>query len=294
MLVNPHCLGYRHIIDLGIFTRNVDEKEVAEFLETKPYISEVVTHQGKYNFYGKTALKDLNQLSKIIEDLEANSKIIRVEALIWVEAVNVEFPHNLTIKPLEQKSESPKSRGPAPTHLDQASVELDETDIKISTILSRQSRTPFRQIAKELDLSTKTIIQRYNKLRSNLLTRSTITVDLNKLGYQALANIYVKVANRSKMNEIYSRLLKIPNVIVIIRLIGTYDLYIALVVEDFNSLFNAKNKIEGITGLETLDIFMHPVPTSWPLNLFPSLLESDVMQPKYWTASANTISIDKP
>jgi DNA-binding Lrp family transcriptional regulator len=166
-------------------------------------------------------------------------------------------------------------------------VKFDEIDIKIATILSKHSRIPFRQIAQELDLSTKTIIQRYNKLRLNLLTRSTITLDLSKLGYRALANIYMKVANRSKMNEIYSKLLEIPNVIVIIRLIGTYDLYVALVVENFESLFEARTKMEEISGLETQDFFMHPAPTSWPLNLFPALLKGEVMEPKNWAATSN-------
>ena len=32
-IVNPHCLGYRHIIDLGIITESENEKAVAEYLE---------------------------------------------------------------------------------------------------------------------------------------------------------------------------------------------------------------------------------------------------------------------
>lgn len=39
------------------------------------------------------------------------------------------------------------------------------------------------------------------------------------------------------MNELYSQLLQIPNVIVIIRLVGNYDLYVAIVLEDFDNLF---------------------------------------------------------
>ena len=56
MLVNPHCLGYRHIVDLFIINDVENDKEVAKFLESKPYISEVVGPFGKYNFFGKVAL----------------------------------------------------------------------------------------------------------------------------------------------------------------------------------------------------------------------------------------------
>ncbi len=281
-LVNPHCLGYRHIVDLGVITTHEDEKEVAEYLEKKPYISQVVRNMGKFNFFGKVALRDLNGLSEIVEDLESNQKITRVQTLIWTQAVGVEYPQNLTIKPLSYSNSYKNKQQPAATNLDQPLIELDDIDRKIAILVSRNSRTPFRKIAEQLGVSTKTVIQRYKKLRENLLTLSTITVDLNKLGFKSLANIYVKVSNRSKMAEIYNRLLQIPNLIVIIRLIDTYDLYLAVVLEDFDKLFEVQDQLRKIDGLEKPDIFLRPVVPCWPLNLFPSLLENESMQPKYW------------
>jgi Lrp/AsnC family transcriptional regulator for asnA, asnC and gidA len=286
MLVNPHCLGYRHIIDLGIITDTENEKEVAKHLDSKPYISQVVSHFGKYSFFGKVALKDLNKLSGIIEDLESNHKIEHVDALIWAEAINIEFPQNLIINPLNLENEIKNIQRPALTNLDQVPLEIDEIDRKIALVLCQKARTPFRKIAEQLDISTKTVIQRYRKLRQNLITLSTVTLNLNKIGYNAIANFYIKVSNRSKMAEIYSHLLQIPNVIVIIRLIGTYDLYVAIVVEDFDKMFEAKEKIRKISGLEKPDIFLTPMLPGWPLNLFPSLLENE-LTPKHWINSTS-------
>jgi DNA-binding Lrp family transcriptional regulator len=282
MLVNPHCLGYRHIIDLGIMNAVENEKEVAKFLESKTYISEVVGPLGKYNFYGKVALRDLNKLGKIIEDLESNRNIKHVDALIWAEAVNIEYPQNLIINSLDCENEQKNNHMPAFTYLDQAPFEIDEIDRKIAKILSEKSRTPFKKIAEQLDISTKTVIQRYKKLRGNLLTLSTITLDLNKLGYKALAHLYIKVSNRSKMSDIYSQLLQIPNVIVIIRLIGSYDVYSAIALEDFEKMFEACERIRRISGIEATEVFLTKMLPAWPLNLFPSLLENEPIQPKYW------------
>jgi Lrp/AsnC family transcriptional regulator for asnA, asnC and gidA len=282
-LVNPHCLGYRHIIDLGIIASHENEKAVAGYLESKPYVSQVVRNLGKYNFYGKVALRDLNNLSKIIEDLESNQKIEHVDALIWAEAVNIEHPKNIIIRPLPYDNGYKNNQRPALTDLDQTPIEIDDTDRKIALLVSRNARTPFRKIGAKLDTSTKTVIQRYKRLRQNLLTLSTITVDLNKLGYNALANLYVKVSNRSKMTDIYSQLLHIPNLIVIIRLIGSYDLYISIILEDFDRLFKVQEQIHKINGLEMPDVFITPMMPSWPLNLFPSLLENEAMMPKYWS-----------
>lgn|GEM_PF-509182 len=282
MLVNPHCLGYRHIIDLGITTAVEDEKEVAKFLETKQYISELIGPLGKYNFLGKVVLRDLNKLHEIIAELESNQNINHVDALIWAEAVNIEFPQNLIIKPELQENSQFVNRKATLTNLDQPSLDIDQTDRKIAKILSDNSRIPFKSIAEQLDMSTKAVIQRYKKLRENLLTLSTISLNLTKLGYTALGAVYLKVSNRSKMPEIYSQLLQIPNLIVIIRLIDTYDIYCAIALENFEKLFEVNEKIRRINGIEATETYVTPMAPSWPLNLFPSLLESEYMKPKYW------------
>ena len=288
MLINPHCLGYRHIIDLFIINDVENDNEVAKLLESKPYISDVVGPFGKYNFFGKVALKNLNKLQEIIEDLESNHIIKHVDALIWAEAINVEYPQNLIIKSIDWANEQKNNYTQLVNNNDLAPLEIEETDRKIAKILSENSRTPFKKIAKELDISSKTVIQRYRKLRRNLLTLSTVTLDLNKLGYKALANLYVKVSNRSKMLEICSQLLQIPNLIVIIRLIGAYDLYAAIALENFEKLFEANEKIRRIEDVETTEVILTPMLPSWPLNLFPSLLEGETMQPKYWPTAPTT------
>lgn len=279
-LVNPHCLGYRHIVDLGIITDAENEKEVCTYLETKPRVGQVVTHLGKYNFYAKVALSDLNKLSQIVEDLEANAKIKHVDTLIWAEAVNVEFPTNLIIKPLPHSGI--KHQRPTLTNIDQKMVQLDEIDRKIAIIVATKARTPFRHIAEELGISTKTVIQRYKKLREKLFVRSTVTVNLNKLGYHAMADLYIKVVNRSKLTDIYSQLLQIPNVIVIIRLLGDYDLYVAVALEDFGKMFEVSEQISRIGGIEKPYFFLTPMVPTWPLNLFSELLEKDTFSKFYY------------
>jgi DNA-binding Lrp family transcriptional regulator len=281
ILVNPHSLGYRHIIDLGITTAVEDEKAVEEFLEGKPYISEVVGPVGKYNFYGKVALRDLNALAGILEDLESNRKIKHVDALIWAEAVNVEYPQNLVIKPLKNDQGHERSQRPPSVNQDAMHIQIDDIDRRIAIILSNKSRMPFRKIAEQVGISTKNVIQRYRRLRKTVLTLSTITVNLSALGYNALSHMYLKIGNRSKMTEIYSQLLQIPNMIVIIRLIGSYDLYACVALEDFEAYFKVKEQIRCINGVEAIDTFLSEVPPAWPFNLFPSLLQSEIM-PKYW------------
>jgi Lrp/AsnC family transcriptional regulator for asnA, asnC and gidA len=281
MLVNPHSLGYKYIIDVGIVTAIDNEKEVMEFLKNKPYIRHVVGPFGKYNFWTKVALHDVKKLAGILEDIESNSHIEHADALIWAEAVNIEHVENLVIKPFTNNNE----QKPAHTHSSInlfEETQIDETNRKIAAILSQNSRTPFSAIAEQLGISTKNVIQRYQRLRENVLTHSTITVDLRKLGYNAFAHMFVRVANRSKIPEICAQMLQIPNLIAMIRLLGAYDLYTCIVLTDFEELFKLTEQIRIIQGIDRTETFLSPIFPAWPLHLFPSLLQSELMEPKFW------------
>jgi hypothetical protein len=47
-------------------------------------------------------------------------------------------------------------------------------------------------------------------------------------------------------------------------------------------MFETNEKIRRISGVNSADTFITKMPPSWPLNLFPSLLEKEYIQPKYW------------
>lgn len=269
MQVNPLSLGYRCIADVGIVTSIENEKKVAEFLKTKPYIQHIISLFGKYNFGAKVALKDVNQLTGIIEDLESNPYIKRVDSMIWADSVNLDHTENLIIKP-EPSDEIKQLASPLPIYNEE--FDLDEKDRQIAIILTMNSRMPFKRIAEKLGISTKNVIQRYNGLRGKILTLSSITVDLNKLGYNGMAHMFLKINNRSKMPEVYSKLLKIPNMIVAIRLIGPYDLFALAALEDFNDEFRLKSELRKIADIEKMDTFLNPTFKAYPLNLFNNLL----------------------
>ena len=283
MRVNPHSLGYKYITDLGIKTSAENESAVFEFITEKPYISNIVGPFGKYAFWAKVALHDTQKLAAILEDLESEPKIENIDSFIWVEAINIEYPENLILGPFDNKRKEEKYMKKNPISIDE--IRIDEIDRKIAQILSQKSRTPFRKIGEQLGISTKNVVKRYRKLRKNVLLRSTITIDLSKFGYTALSNTFVKAKNRSKLAEIRDQILDIPNTIVIIRLIGQYDLYISTALANFEDLFNLTERIRKIPDIEKTESFVCQMVPKWPLNLFPSLLESERMEPKVFAYS---------
>jgi Lrp/AsnC family transcriptional regulator for asnA, asnC and gidA len=268
MLVNPYALGYSYICLIGMVVNAENEQKAIDFLASKPYIPIVFKNFGKYSLGTQVALRNIDKLSKMQQDLEESQLIKHVDSLILVDDMIIEHPENLIVKPfngrIEPESKVMEKKGP--------NVQLDEIDRKIAKILTQKSRTSFRKIAAQLGTSPKRVIERYKKLRENLLTLSTITVDLNKLGYSAGAYLFIKLANKGTTSEVATELLKTPNLIVLVKYIGIYDLFAHVVFEDFQQYFKIVENIKKIQNIEQLDIFLTPNFPAWPLNRFASLL----------------------
>lgn len=268
--VNPHSLGYRCISEIGIITAAENEKKVKEFLESKPYTSLVRGAFGKYNLSTTVALRSVQELSRIQEDLQSNPLINQLDSLIWTGAINVDHTENLEVKPTNGETQLRFNQRATPGKVEEAKI--DETDRKIARMLTNNSRMSFRRIAQQLGISTKNVIQRYKKLRKNVLPFSTITVDLQKLGYKAMAHLFIRAKNKSKIPEIYGQIIQIPNLIVTIKYIGHYDMFAVVALSDFEEMFKLKDQLHRINHIEKTDTFIEPMFHAWPLNIFACLL----------------------
>ncbi len=267
MLVNPYSLGYKCTVDLGITTSVENEEEIIAFLRTKPYIAGASGNFGRYNIHAFLVLTDIEKLSGILGEIEANPKVIHIDSLIWAESINMDHTENLEIKPSKHAQIYYK-----PLEVNREEERIDKLDRQIASILSMQSRTPFRVIAKQLGISPRNVIQRYHRLKGKVLTRSTISVDLNKLGYTAMAHIFIKVSNRSKMQEIFAQIFQIPNLVIAIRLIGPYDVRALVAINDFEDLFQVTENFRRIKGIDKADTYLYRAFSMWPMNLFAPLL----------------------
>lgn len=81
-----------------------------------------------------------------------------------------------------------------------------------------------------------------------------------------MANVCIKVFTKSEIPKIYAQILQIPNVIVAIRIIGTYDLRIWAILADFEDLYKLTQQLRRISGIEQADTFVHEPFRHWPLN----------------------------
>jgi Lrp/AsnC family transcriptional regulator for asnA, asnC and gidA len=277
MQVNPYSLGYKCVGNIGINTSAEKEKEVRKFLEEQSTPNLLLNSWGKYNIGIIVSEKNIEQWAGLLRHLESNPDIKQVDPLIWTEPTGMDHPENLEIKPIESKQQGKKIIRQHPAAISNEQKEIDEIDRQIAEILVHNSRTSFRKIAEKLKISTKKVIQRYKKLKGNMLTLSAITLDLKKLGYNAKVEIFLK-CERSKMSEIRSKILQMPNVIVFIGLIGSYDLLAIAALEDFDALISLEKGMRAIRGVEQIDFFVSEIFPAWPLSVYASLVEKGIPQ----------------
>ena len=141
---------------------------------------------------------------------------------------------------------------------------MDEIDLAIIDKLTEDARTSFREIAKELDISPDTVINRYAALQKEGVIRgSTIVINPKKVGYQAMAVFMIDIspahimateATPADSSLILDKLIHMPNIIVATKSVGDHDLLAIGVAIDFEHLIKLRNDIAKIPGVNDIQV----------------------------------------
>lgn len=111
---------------------------------------------------------------------------------------------------------------------------MDKLDKQIIEHLSSNSRQSFRKIADATGKSTDTIINRYNAMvKDGVIRGNSITLDRDKLGFEGVAVFLVVTGNNVNISddEIMEEISKIPNVLLVSKTMGAYDLVVLVAVK---------------------------------------------------------------
>lgn len=139
---------------------------------------------------------------------------------------------------------------------------MDNIDLFIIDTLIKNARTSFRQIAKTLNVSPDTIIDRYNALQEKGVIRgSTIVLNPKGIGYSAMAVFMIDISPVKEDSKIpfdssliLETIIKMRNIIVASKTVGDHELIAIGVVKDFRHLFDVRNEIAAIPGVKDMEI----------------------------------------
>ncbi len=137
-----------------------------------------------------------------------------------------------------------------------AKFKLDETDHKILDMLIENTRIPFTDIAKKLQISAGTIHVRVRKMEeARLITGSSLTIDYRKLGYSFIAYVGIFLSKTSQTQFVLERINEIPFVTVAHVTTGKFNIFCKIRAKDTNQAKNIIyqiDDIEGVTRTETM------------------------------------------
>src|SRR4030042_734450 len=132
-------------------------------------------------------------------------------------------------------------------------MRVDKLDLKILRSLSRDGRKPYKSIAKDLDVSDATIRKRVDRMkRDGVIRQFHVLVNYERMGSFVKAFIGLKV-NPSRLQDIVSELQNNPDVQVIYRTTGSWDILIEVILKDMKELnwfLERQLNIEGVTETE--------------------------------------------
>ncbi len=136
--------------------------------------------------------------------------------------------------------------------------ELDKLDKQILSILMRNAKIPYTEIAKKLYVSGGTIHVRMKKLEdAGIVIGYSLQVDESKLGYDIMAFLGIYLDKSSLYDDVAAELQAIPEITGANYTTGLYNIFARIVCRDTGHLREVlHDKIQKIPGIQRTETFI--------------------------------------
>ena len=136
--------------------------------------------------------------------------------------------------------------------------ELDELDKQILSMLMRNAKKPYTEIAKELYVSGGTIHVRMKKLEeAGIVKGYNLDVDYGLLGYDISAFLGIYLDKSSLYDDVAKDLEKIPEIVEAYYTTGIYSIFAKIICRDTDHLRAVlHDKIQKIGGIQRTETFI--------------------------------------
>ncbi|WP_297549849.1 Lrp/AsnC family transcriptional regulator [Thermococcus sp.] len=127
---------------------------------------------------------------------------------------------------------------------------IDDLDIKIISLLQKNARLSYREIARELNVAVGTVYNRIKKLEDGGVIKGYAPVlDYEKLGFGLTAIIGIKAQGR-KITEIERQIAKKARAMMVYDITGEFDI---IVVAKFKSREEMNSFVKWILSLDGVE-----------------------------------------
>ena len=136
--------------------------------------------------------------------------------------------------------------------------EIDNTDLKILSLLIDDATMPYTEIGKRIFVSGGTVHVRMRKLEAmGIVKGSTLRIDYTRLGWDISAFLGIYLEKSSLYEDVARQLSEIPEIITAHYTTGNYSIFAQIVCRDTNHLREVlHDKIQKVTGIQRTETFI--------------------------------------
>ena len=262
--MNFAMLGYEALATLLISVEAQRINQVVEYIKKIPEIRAYQQYNNIYNIRAVTTLKKLSELERVKEAIRRHLPTNNVRTYIWTDVRNI--PENLDLKQEKKKTDTTEKLCETPIpRSNWTNFKTDTIDWQIVDNLALDGRKSFSEIAKKIGTSTDTVAKRFRRLASSGALKVSIQVDPNALGYKSILDLNVAFAAPAENTlEIVNSLARIPDIIIITKTTGEYDLQLTAMVRDVDDIFRIQDEIAKTGGVTRIETSARRIPKKWP------------------------------
>jgi DNA-binding Lrp family transcriptional regulator len=212
-------------------------EELINYLKKQRNVWWIAKLDGAWNFAFAVWTKSNKEFQEFYEKLGLNFRENIKEKLI---SPIISYQNLSRTYLLENKQES-KTTSAGESKKEQ----FDKTDLEILKLLSKNARIPLIEIAHKLKLDNMTIYHRIKKLeKKKIIQGYRVNIDFNLLK-RDFYSVKINLKNLTKLKEIKTHILTIPEAIATTEAIGSYDIEFDLEVENSEQYFKIIEKLES-------------------------------------------------
>ena len=252
---SPACYGANLVAGIYLKIKPNKEKQVLELVYKIPqflYVYNLGIHPGLAALLIMKNIEELEEIKKLIKKMPY---ILGFEIIVLLGIRT--SPENLSIL---SSQDDPIDK----IVIRKNKTKIDRIDTEIIEKLAINGRATFKEISKELKVSTDTISKRYAKLKQNGDLKAVIQIDPTKIGYSAFAIFNLAFSEENSPDHLLD-LTKIQDVNFVIKTSGNFDFMLSLMICNIQQLITVQEQIASMPGLIDMQITLGKLFNVWPL-----------------------------
>lgn len=263
--INYNILLFRVYFKV-IYTKEQTYEKLIEFLKNDPYTGKIEECWGNYDLITTFFARNVSQFNKHIRGIMENfPKHLQNFSVLTTVVHRIFGRKYLNPKILTKELYVGGDRTP---------VNVEEIDLKILSMISRDARLNSVDMANKLKVTPKTIINRITKLEEKeIILGYKPSLNIRKAGYYSNL-LLIKYHNiTSDMENNLINFLKVhPNVTSVVKTLGEWDIEVMVEVEDYNQTRKIEREIREKFGTMIQSIQNLPTYKTYQNNYFPKFL----------------------